>query len=77
MADGLFDLGITGRDCVEERGSEVVSLGELAYSKATSNPARIVLAVGADSPAHSLAELAADRGRRARAACASAPSTPS
>ena len=59
VADGLFDLGITGRDCIEERGSEVVSLGELSYSKATANPARIVLAVGADSPAHTLAELAA------------------
>jgi ATP phosphoribosyltransferase len=58
VADGLFDLGITGRDCIEERGSEVVSLGELAYSKATANPARIVLAVGADSPANSLSELA-------------------
>ena len=58
VADGLFDLGITGRDYVEERGSEVVSLGELTYSKATSNPARVVLAVGADSPVSSLAELA-------------------
>ena len=69
VADGLFDLGITGRDCIEERGSEVVSLGELAYSKATSNPARIVLAVGADSPATTLAELAksvADRPGRLR-----------
>ena len=27
VAEGLFDLGITGRDCVEERGSAVVSLG--------------------------------------------------
>jgi ATP phosphoribosyltransferase len=59
VAEGLFDLGITGRDWVEERGSEVVSLGELAYSKNTSNPARVVLAVGADSPASTLAELAA------------------
>ena len=69
VADGLFDLGITGRDCIEERGSEVVSLGVLAYSKATANPAKVVLAVGADSPAHSLAELAAavvDRPGRLR-----------
>ncbi len=69
VADGLFDLGITGRDCIEERGSEVVSLGELAYSKATSRPARIVLAVAADSPAHNLKELAAlaaDRPGRLR-----------
>ena len=69
VADGLFDLGITGRDCIEERGSEVVSLGKLAYSKNTANPARVVLAVGADSPAHTLAELAAtvaDRPGRLR-----------
>ena len=48
VAEGLFDLGITGRDWVEETGADVVSLGELAYSKATSNPIRVVVAVGAD-----------------------------
>ena len=69
VADGLFDLGITGRDCIEERGSEVVSLGKLAYSKNTANPARVVLAVAADSPAQNLADLASDMshgGRRLR-----------
>jgi ATP phosphoribosyltransferase len=65
VADGLFDLGITGRDMVEERGSTVVSLGELSYSKNTSNPARVVLAVGADSPVNSLQELAAGAAGRA------------
>ena len=50
MADGLFDLGITGRDWIEETGADVVSLGELAYSKATANPIRVVLAVARDSP---------------------------
>ena len=50
VADGLFDVGITGRDWVEETSSEVVSLGELQYSKATSNPIQLVLAVPADSP---------------------------
>jgi len=63
VADGLFDLGITGRDCIEERGSEVVSLGELSYSKATSNPAKVVLAVAGDSPFTTLEELAAKPGR--------------
>ena len=38
VADGLFDLGITGRDWVEETASDVVSLGELHYSKASSEP---------------------------------------
>ncbi|HKA03657.1 MAG TPA: ATP phosphoribosyltransferase [Acidimicrobiales bacterium] len=49
VAEGLFDLGITGRDWIEETGAEVVSLGELAYSKATSNPIKMVVAVGADA----------------------------
>jgi ATP phosphoribosyltransferase len=50
VADGLFDIGITGRDWVEETGADVVSLGELAYSKATSQPIQVVLAVAAGSP---------------------------
>jgi len=50
VAEGLFDLGITGRDWVEETSSDVVSLGELRYSKATENPVRIIVAVPGDSP---------------------------
>src|SRR5438874_388673 len=42
---GLFDLGITGRDWIAETEADVVSLGELQYSKATSQPVRVVLAV--------------------------------
>jgi ATP phosphoribosyltransferase len=57
VAAGLFDLGITGRDWVEETGAEVVSLGELAYSKATSQPIRIVLAVAEGSPWRSVKDL--------------------
>jgi ATP phosphoribosyltransferase len=54
---GLFDLGITGRDLITEAGAEVVSLGELQYSKMTTNPARIVLAVPQDAPWQTVAEL--------------------
>lgn len=57
VADGLFDLGITGRDWVEETGSDVVSLGELHYSKATANPVRIVVAVPQDSPWEKVEDL--------------------
>ncbi len=57
VAEGLFDLGITGRDWVEETGADVVSLGELQYSKATANPVRIVVAVGGDSAARSVKDL--------------------
>ena len=50
VADGLFDLGIAGRDWVEETESDVVVLGDLEYSKASANPFRIVVAVADDSP---------------------------
>lgn len=57
VAEGLFDLGITGRDWIEETNSTVESLGELKYSKATSNPVRIIVAVPSDSPYESVAQL--------------------
>lgn len=57
VAEGLFDIGITGRDWVEETSSDVVSLGELKYSKATSQPVRVVVAVAGDSSAQSVADL--------------------
>ena len=57
VAEGLFDIGITGRDWVEETESSVESLGELKYSKATSDPVKVVVAVAGDSPARSVADL--------------------
>lgn len=57
VAEGLFDIGITGRDWVEETGSTVETLGELKYSKATSKPIRLVVAVAGDSPAESVTDL--------------------
>ncbi len=57
VQDGLFDLGITGRDWIEETSSDVVSLGELRYSKATSQPVRVVVAVADSSPAQSAKDL--------------------
>ena len=57
VAEGLFDLGITGRDWVEETASDVVSLGELRYSKATTNPVKVVVAVADDSPARQVGDL--------------------
>jgi ATP phosphoribosyltransferase len=59
VAEGRFDLGITGRDWIEETAADVVSLTELHYSKATARPIRVVLAVEAESPARSVADLPA------------------
>jgi ATP phosphoribosyltransferase len=57
VADGLFDLGIAGRDWIEERNADVVTLTELHYSKTTDRPVQIVLAIAADSPAASVRDL--------------------
>lgn len=60
VAEGLFDIGITGRDWVEETASDVVSLGELKYSKATSLPIKVIVAVAGDSPAQRIEDLPHD-----------------
>lgn len=57
VQDGVFDLGITGRDWVEETSSDIVSIGKLKYSKATGDPVRIVLAVAMDSPWQSVTDM--------------------
>ncbi len=49
VEDGVIDLGITGHDWVIENGSQVHEVCELRYSKATSKPARWVLAVPEES----------------------------
>jgi ATP phosphoribosyltransferase len=57
VATGMFDIGITGRDWVEETNADVVTLSELHYSKATARPIRMVLAVAGDSPVESVKDL--------------------
>ncbi|HUR17452.1 MAG TPA: ATP phosphoribosyltransferase [Acidimicrobiales bacterium] len=59
IAEGLFDLGITGRDWIEETASDVISLGELHYSKATARPVQVVLAVAEESPVETVSDLPA------------------
>ncbi|MFC6882989.1 MULTISPECIES: ATP phosphoribosyltransferase [Actinomadura] len=57
LEQGLFDLGITGRDWITETDADVVSLGELQYSKATSNPVRVIMAVPNDAPWEKVSDL--------------------
>jgi len=49
VADGVLDAGFTGHDWIVENGSDVQEVCELLYSKATSKPARWVLAVPNES----------------------------
>lgn len=57
VQDGLFDIGITGRDWIEETGASVQTVTELRYSKATANDIKIVLAVAGDSSYQSANDL--------------------
>lgn len=49
VAEGRFDLGITGQDWVAEREADVEEVTELHYSKNTPRPIRVILAVSGDS----------------------------
>ncbi len=49
VEDGVLDAGFTGYDWIVENDSDVHEVCELLYSKATSNPARWVLAVPDES----------------------------
>ena len=58
VEDDVIDAGITGYDWIMENGSDVVEICELAYSKATSNPARWVLAVPNEAKVEKAEDLA-------------------
>ena len=49
VEDGVVDMGITGHDWIIENESDVHEVCELRYSRATSRPARWVLAVPQES----------------------------
>jgi ATP phosphoribosyltransferase len=57
VEDGVLDAGITGYDWIMENESDTVEVCELAYSKATSGPARWVLAVPEESKVHKPEDL--------------------
>ncbi len=57
VEDGVLDAGITGYDWIMENGSDVIEICELAYSKATSKPARWVLAVPDESRIKNVEDL--------------------
>jgi ATP phosphoribosyltransferase len=57
VENGTIDVGLTGRDWIEENESDVVVVDDLVYSKVSQNPARWVLAVPADSDIKELKDL--------------------
>ena len=57
VEQGFLDAGLTGRDWIEENGSQVETLCDLPFSKASSAPTRWVLAVPNNSPIRSVQDL--------------------
>ena len=56
---GYFDMGITGKDWIVERGADVVEIADLSYSKTAekNGKVRIVLAVQADSDIRAVTDI--------------------
>lgn len=59
VVDGIVDCGLTGHDWVVENGNEadIVEICQLEYSRASSNPAKWVLAVPEESNIRTLEDF--------------------
>jgi ATP phosphoribosyltransferase len=57
VEQGIFDLGISGRDWITETGADVVSLGEIGGGRAGEAVVSVVLAVPKESPWNCAADL--------------------
>lgn len=51
LEDGILDVGLTGKDWIEDNGVDVHEVCELTYSKVTRNAIRVVLAAQENPPA--------------------------
>jgi ATP phosphoribosyltransferase len=61
IQQGVIDAGLTGKYWIADSGATVHEICELRYSKLTSNPIRVVLAVHNDSDIHSVKDLQGKR----------------
>jgi ATP phosphoribosyltransferase len=61
VEQGRFDVGLTGKDWIEESGAKVVEVAELVYAKQSMRPVRWVLAVPEASEIRSVRDLQGKR----------------
>jgi ATP phosphoribosyltransferase len=61
VADGVLDVGLTGKDWVMENRADVIEIANLVYSKQSTRPVRWVLAVPNDSSIQSVKDLQGKR----------------
>jgi len=60
VMEGYFDLGISGQDCIDEAGAEIIEVAPLLYSKVSDQPIRMVIAVSENSPVEKPEDIAAE-----------------
>lgn len=61
VQDGVLDVGISGKDWIEDNVVDVVEVAELTYSKSTRNPVQVVLAVKDNSSVQCVQDLQGKR----------------
>ncbi|MCL2492354.1 MAG: ATP phosphoribosyltransferase [Coriobacteriia bacterium] len=57
VSEGVLDAGISGLDWILENDADVVEVADMVYSKNTSNPIRLVIAVAEDSDIQTVEDL--------------------
>ncbi len=61
VEDGVFDVGLTGKDWILENRADVVEVSQLTYAKQTRRPVKWVLAVPNDSDIKTVKDLQGKR----------------
>ncbi len=61
VEDGVFDIGLTGKDWITETGADVIEVADLLYARQTLRPIRWVLAVPDDSRIQNVKDLEGKR----------------
>ncbi|TYO94697.1 ATP phosphoribosyltransferase [Desulfallas thermosapovorans] len=59
--EGVLDAGLSGLDWILENEADVVEVADLAYSKQTTNPIRVVVAVAENSGIKTIKDLEGKR----------------
>jgi ATP phosphoribosyltransferase len=57
VEEGVLDLGLTGKDWINENDSDITVVADFTYSKVSKRPARWVLAVREESAIHQLEDM--------------------
>lgn len=61
VADGILDVGLTGKDWIVDSGADITEVADFSYNKTTRRPLKVVLAVQEGSEIKSVRDLEGKR----------------